>query len=260
MKARVRGLVPGLGYALGLVLGLAVAPTARATSPSAVPQFERGNAAYEAGDFESAIETFSTILASGIDDAAVHYNLGNAYFKTGRLGFAIYHYRRAHELAPRDDDIRSNLEYARFLALDSLEDGARTDLKVERWIDRVTPDEAARLPIACWLLAALSGLMWQLGPRGARAARRSLVVFLILWAVSLSGAGYLLHRAHRLDEAVVLDREAKVRIGPGDTFDLAFVLHEGAEVVVEGERGRWTEISLPGELRGWVESDGIARL
>ena len=60
--------------------------------------------------------------------------------------------------------------------------------------------------------------------------------------------------------AVVLARETVVRNGPGDTFATAFVLHEGAEVVVEGERGSWTEISLPGELRGWIATDQIGRL
>jgi hypothetical protein len=51
-----------------------------------------------------------------------------------------------------------------------------------------------------------------------------------------------------------------VRNGPGENFETAFVLHEGAEAVVEGERGAWTEISLPGDLRGWISADLIARL
>jgi uncharacterized protein YraI len=63
-----------------------------------------------------------------------------------------------------------------------------------------------------------------------------------------------------VNEAVVLAREAVVRNGPGENFETAFVLHEGAEAVVEGERGAWTEISLPGDLRGWISADQIARL
>ncbi len=231
-----------------------------ATSESAVALFERGNVEYEAGEYEAAVETFSAVLSAGVDDAAAHYNLGNAYFKTGSLGFAIYHFRRARALAPRDEDVRANLEYARFLALDSLEEGARTDLKVEGWLDRLTPVEASRIPPVLWVLAGLAGIVWQLSPRTTRGARRSLMVLLAVWALSFAGAGTVQLRASRLDEAVVLPREAQVRNGPGASFDVAFVLHEGAEVVVEGERGSWTEISLPGELRGWILSDRIARL
>jgi hypothetical protein len=31
-------------------------------------------------------------------------------------------------------------------------------------------------------------------------------------------------------------------------------------VVVEGQRGAWTEIALPGDLRGWIPASDIARL
>ena len=86
------------------------------------------------------------------------------------------------------------------------------------------------------------------------------MVLAVLWAVSCAGAWALERRASRTSEAVVLPREAAVRSGPGDSFDTSFVLHEGAEVVVEGERGSWTEISLPGDLRGWISSDWIAKI
>jgi uncharacterized protein YgiM (DUF1202 family) len=85
-------------------------------------------------------------------------------------------------------------------------------------------------------------------------------VLLVLWAVCLGGAWTIERRAGRIDEAVVLARESTVRNGPGASFETAFVLHEGAEVVVEGERGDWTEVSLPGDLRGWIPEEAIARL
>jgi tetratricopeptide (TPR) repeat protein len=213
-----------LWSSLGAIVVLVAASTpARAASESAHSLYERGLSLYGDGNYEGAVDAFSEVLAAGVDDAAVHYNLANSYFKSGRLGFAIYHYRRAHALAPRDHDIAANLEYARFLALDSVEEeGARTDLRVEGWLDRITSEEVFRVSVALWILAAAAAIFWQ--------------------------------------EAVVLPREAEVRSGPGDAFGTAFVLHEGAEVVVEGERGSWTEISLPGELRGWISSDWIARL
>ncbi|GJM45025.1 MAG: hypothetical protein DHS20C21_18670 [Gemmatimonadota bacterium] len=200
------------------------------------------------------------MLATGVDDAAVHYNLANARFKAGRLGFAIWHYRRALALAPRDEDIRANLEYARFLALDSIDPAAPTDTKVQGWLDRVTSEEMIRLPVALWVLAGLAAVAWQLATGARRMWSRALVVLLVLWAASLVLTAVVHQRVSSHNEAVVLARETTVRNGPGETFDTAFVLHEGAEVVVEGERGSWTEISLPGELRGWIATDQIARL
>jgi hypothetical protein len=243
------------------VLALGGVTEAPAESGSARVLFDRGMSAYEQGDFEAAIGAFSEILATGVDDPVVHYNLGNAWFKSGRLGFAIYHYRRAHALAPRDEDISANLEYARFLALDSLEeDGAKTDLKVEGWLDRTTPEEAYRFATLLWVLAGTAGVVWQLSSRGGLPWRRFFVVLLAIWAVSFAGAWTVERRTNRVQEAVVFPRETEVKNGPGVSFETAFVLHEGAEVVVEGERGSWTEISIPGDLRGWISSDAIGRL
>ena len=240
---------------------LASATGALAASESARSLFERGLALYEEGDYEGAVDRFSEVLQTGVDDPVVHYNLANAWFKSGRLGFAIWHYRRAHALAPRDEDIAANLEYARFLALDSVEEeGAKTDLRVEGWLDRVTPEEAFRLSTVFWVLLGVAAVLWQILAKGETFWRRSLVVIGVLWVVAFGGAWTLDRRASSTSEAVVLPREAEVRSGPGDSFDTVFVLHEGAEVVVEGERGTWIEISLPGDLRGWISSDWVAKL
>jgi tetratricopeptide (TPR) repeat protein len=232
---------------------------APASGGSAVALFERGTHLYEEADFDGAADAFSQIVAMGVEQPTVHYNLANAWFKTGRLGPAIFHYRKAHQLAPRDADIIANLEYARFLALDRIEEDAATDRPVEGWLDRITPAEAARIPAALFVLAGIAGCGAQLFRGRSRLWGRSFVVLLGLWALSFAGAWAVEHRASRSSEAVVLAREAIVRNGPGESFDTAFVLHEGAEVVVEGDRGSWTEVSLPGDLRGWIATDGIAR-
>lgn len=249
--------------AIALLLASLAVPAPAPAGPeagAARAAFGRGLELYAEGDFEGAVAAFAEVLETGVEDATVHYNLGNAWFKSGRLGLAVYHYRRAHALAPRDEDVSANLEYARFLALDRVEEQTRTDRPVQGLLDRVTPWEAARVPAALWVLAAALGCAWQLVPRGWTAWRRSFVVILVLWAVSFAGAWAIERRAARVNEGVVLAREAIVRNGPGASFETAFVLHEGAEVVVEGERGNWTEVSLPGDLRGWLSSDELARL
>jgi tetratricopeptide (TPR) repeat protein len=250
----------GRRAALAAVCVLASVPAAAAKDDAARAAFDQGMRLYESGQYESAAAAFGEVAAMGIADPAVEYNLANSWFKAGRLGPAVYHYRRAHALAPRDEDIRANLDYARFLALDRVEEDAKTDRPVEGWLDRVTPGEAALVPMAFWILAGVAGCAWRLRLTGGDVWRRSFAALLVLWALSLGGAWTIERRASRVDEAVVLSRESTVRNGPGASFETAFVLHEGAEVVVEGERGAWTEISLPGDLRGWVSADAIARL
>jgi tetratricopeptide (TPR) repeat protein len=240
---------------------LAFSDSAAAAPPAVETQFEHGVELYSKGEYEGALEVFRGILASGIDDPAVHYNLGNAAFKSGRLGEAIYHYRRAHALAPRDEDVTANLEYARFLAVDATEDeAARTDRRAESWADRVTSEEILRIAPVFAVLAGLLGVASQLARRAASWARRGALACLGLWALCVASAALVSAWSARAPEAVVLAEQADVRSGPGTTFATAFVLHQGAEVTVEGESGEWIEISLPGDLRGWIDARQVAKI
>jgi tetratricopeptide (TPR) repeat protein len=237
-----------------LASGVHAAPTSLETS------FDRGVKEYEEGKFDAAYQTFQELIAQGIDDPTVHYNLGNAAFKSGRLGEAIYFYRRAHALAPRDEDVIANLEYARFLALDATGDETRTDRRSEGWAQRIRPEEILRWAPWIFSLAAFVAIVSQLSRRLGPGARRIALALLVFWGITCAaGAGLAMWTAGD-PEAVVLAKEAQVRNGPGTTFATAFVLHEGAEVVIEGERGEWIEISLPGDLHGWIEAKQVARL
>ena len=83
------------------------------------------NALYEDGRYEQAARSFQQLVDKGYGDPVLYYNLGNAYFKQGDIGRAILNYLRAERLAPRDDDIRTNLDFARSQTLDLLESGRR---------------------------------------------------------------------------------------------------------------------------------------
>ena len=80
-----------------------------AQDPAApVEVFTQGNRHYDAGEYEAAIESYSTLVQRGVVDAHLYYNLGNAYYKAGMLGPAMLFYERAARLAPRDEDIAEN--------------------------------------------------------------------------------------------------------------------------------------------------------
>lgn len=245
-----------------LLLVVSLAPASAAVaSESARALFDRGLAAYEHGEYDDAVKAFGDVVAQGVEDPVVHYNLGNAHFKAGHLGPAIWHWRKAHALAPRDEDVAANLEYGRFLALDRVEgQDAPAERRVERWWSRFTAIEVARVAAAAWLLAGVAAVAWQLAPTGHGLWKRTTVALAVLWATAFAGTCLAERREAGVHEAVVLAGEAEVRNEPAAGAKTAFVLHEGAEVTVEGQRGRWTEISLTRDLRGWVEADRIAEL
>ena len=69
--------------------------------------------AYTKEDYAKAIELYEGILKSNGESAAVYYNLGNAYYKAGKIAPAILHYERCLLLDPGDSDARFNLQMAR---------------------------------------------------------------------------------------------------------------------------------------------------
>lgn len=75
--------------------------------------FSAANQLYDEGKFPQAAKSYETMLNSGVVSPNLLFNTGNAEIKSGNLGRAIAAYRRAELLAPRDVDVRANLNFAR---------------------------------------------------------------------------------------------------------------------------------------------------
>ena len=84
----------------------------------ATGQYNGGNEFYREGDFEAARRSYLEAVATGIEDARLYYNLGNACFKLSRLGEAVLWYERARRLAPHDEDVEANLHFANLVKKD----------------------------------------------------------------------------------------------------------------------------------------------
>ena len=99
-----------------LVMAAGVGTSGTALSREA-PAAEAAAAArsYDAGDYESAAASYRRLLVApeGLDRAALHYNLGNAEYRTGRLGYAMLHWERSLAIRPGDGDARANVALAR---------------------------------------------------------------------------------------------------------------------------------------------------
>ncbi|MCB0164038.1 MAG: tetratricopeptide repeat protein [Anaerolineae bacterium] len=246
-----------------LIIGLLVmvsAVSAQAVSPTEA--MTAGNQSYEAGDYTQAVEIYETMVDAGIEDSALYYNLGNAYFKLGHLGQAILNYRRAYRLDPRDVDNNVNLALARSQALDKLEeanDGAMTNfVKVaEDWL---TVDEASILALVLWLLLCGLAIVAILLPRFRPISLWTMAIvglFLIIGVISIANR---LYNNYAYPPAVIVAEQVSVMSGPGsaDQYVVEFDLHAGAEVTQLESHDDYRRVSLPGhDFQGWVSADSL---
>jgi len=73
--------------------------------------FLQAGQAYKDGAFERAAAVYEKLLAQGIVNGSMFYNLGNAYLKAGKIGKALVNYRRAEMFMPRNEDLQVNIQY-----------------------------------------------------------------------------------------------------------------------------------------------------
>ena len=232
----------------------AVEETPKAPEPAEL--WVNGNAAYEAGDFETAVSLYREMDGMGVENGHLHYNLGNAHLRAGELGPAVAAYRRSLRLLPRDEDALANLAFARRSARDEIAPPEPPALlrTLLFWHYSLAPAEVLRSVVlvsaAFWIVLAL-----RLYRRSSEVLRWSAVCLLVV-ALALGGS-LVAHAAFAPAIAVVLPQEIDLHAAAGEGSVVRFRLHAGTEVQVIEQLPEWIRIELPDGQRGWSRRDYV---
>jgi tetratricopeptide (TPR) repeat protein len=215
--------------------------------------FEAANKLYEEGKFSEAATAYAKLLQAGQTSAALYFNLGNAFFKSGQIGRAIAAYRLAGQMTPRDPDVRANLQFAR----NQTQGPTLSPNRWQRWLGRLTLNEWTVLAAcAVWLwLLLLALLHWR---PTLRSVLKGYVVASAIAALSLcalTGAAFYHARVSRV--AIVITKDADVRNGPLTESKTAFTAHDGAELRVLDQKDEWLEVSAGPRETGWLRRDEV---
>ena len=243
-----------LALALSLVLHGAIAPSPAVAQSATANLSNQANALYHSGQFEAARERYLQVVDSGVEDARVFYNLGNACFKSGQLGQAILWYERAGRLDPRDEDIQANLRFANTVKPDR---EPQAENVVWRFLVDLffypTFDELSAF--FCLLLLCCFGLAVQ-RQRSRFPASAGWLVLMTLGAslVVLNGAylGARIYHQEMVVEAVVIAGQGTARSGPDEGQAEVFIVHQGTKVRIARREGDWFLVRLTNGLGGWL--------
>lgn len=218
--------------------------------------FNDANKLYEQGKFAEAAIRYQKIIDGGPSSAPLFFNLGNAYLKSGQIGRAIVAYRRSEELAPRDPEVRANLQFARKQA----GGGTAAPGKFwENWLNKLTLNEWTILTFVAvgLLFFTLATRQWRESWRNSlRGISATLGVVALMFIVGLVSA--LQQRSARV--SVVIVQEAVVRRGPYDESPSVFTLRDGAEVKVRDQKNDWLEIVDRSGRTGWLSQKQVMSL
>ena len=226
--------------------------------------FQSGNDSYAQGNYRAAIEQYEKVLQTPVVNEVVLYNLANAYFKNNQLGKAILRYEQAHRLAPRDRDIRQNLNFARLRIADKVDRPPEGFLLTQ--LGRITSwlslDTETALAVAFFFAANVAfSLFWfDAIPGLSRLALLASIGFLTLFLILGSSNLLRIYGQETIREGVILVEKADVLSGPAGDSATLFSIHEGLKVRIENNLPDWVQISLDNGWNGWVKKDALGEI
>ncbi|CAN5598471.1 tetratricopeptide repeat protein [soil metagenome] len=218
--------------------------------------FAKANSDYAAGRFPAAIAGYESLVRSGQWNAALFYDLGNAYFRKGDSGRAILNYERALALDPNLPEARANLQLVR--------DQARALELAPNWMEThlnlLTRDQYAWLAAgAFWAAAAIFvGLYF--------APRRAVVwIFaLVLLGTISAGAAWAVYELETGSSgnglAIVTKKNIQARLATAESAGTVLLLPAGSEIKILSTRGDWSYAALPNDLHGWIPAQSAERV
>lgn len=224
-------------------------------APAAAGPAAEAKAHYDAGRWEQAAAAFTRQAQEQPGEPAWHYGRGGALLKAGRLGPAVAAYERAFALAPRDRDVRENLDFALRRAGEELAPAGAPPALFALFTLASERELAGLFWLAAWtcLLLGAAALLRR-APPGPALGAASLWLVLALWWAGLRAA-------LPPERAVVVSGRAELRNGPGPGFTVGATVPEGRRLLLLAEREGWLEVATLKEgERGWVEASAVEQL
>jgi|SRR5690554_4421355 tetratricopeptide (TPR) repeat protein len=228
-------------------------------SQSEEEKFQQGNNYYRQKEYDKAIEVYTDLINSGYEGSSLYYNLGNAYYRTGKLGYAILYYEKALKLSPGDEDIKHNLALANLKTIDKVESLPGFFL-FEWWESLVNLFTTTGWTILTYifyiiLLAAIGSYFFIKNNYQQRLIVITGLVSLILLIFSTIILTIKLNRELNVQKGVVVANTVNVKLSPDSGSNDAFIIHEGIKVEFEDKIDNWVKIRLQDGKVGWIQEN-----
>lgn len=223
--------------------------------------FSEATKDYNSGNFQKAIENYMSILKSGFESSALHYNLANAHYKLNHVPESIYYYEKALELNPDNEDAKNNLVFANQMTVDAITPLPKT------WIKNFSDSVTQLFSLNTWSFLSIVGVFafvisFLLYYFIAKTLFKRIFFVAMLGTLIFTFGTYFIadfHRKHIESEkfAILFDKNVRVFSEPNAYSTEIFSLHEGTKVEITENLNDWVKIKLADGKIGWVKESTL---
>jgi hypothetical protein len=177
---------------------------------------------------------------------------------------AIYNYEKALLLSPNDTEIKTNLDFARKMAID--------DIKVipKVGFNKLLSDFTSKYHYDTWAwIAVVFAFLFLMFFAGyyfleKTSLKRIFFIGMFVWlaGIFLSAASGFYEKSRIENErpAIVFSENTPLKSEPKKGSQDATILHEGTKVYIIESIANWKKVALTDETTGWIEESAIKEI
>ena len=222
--------------------------------------FQKSNEYYTNGDYQNAVNGYLDVLDSGFESADLYFNLGNSFYKLNNIPDSNFYYEKAKSISPNDDDILTNLIFAKNLRIDKIEILPISQMQnFKSSILGLFSEKGWSISLISLIWFMSLAFIFYIISKDSKFKRLFFtisIVFMILSSFTL----FINFEKKKLGEikyAIVYDKEIEVWSEPNNISELKFLLHEGTKVKQLDVIEDWVNIQLENGTLGWIQSSSL---
>ena len=212
------------------------------------------------GDYSHAISIYQALEQQGVKRSELYCNTGNAFYKAGKAGWAVYYYEKGLKNSPLDTQLVINRRIA--LANDAVADTPSdfSPILGLAFVLRIA-DAVAAIAVLGILVSSILFLA-SIFPR-LKSNKEKLATWcrdsLLVSSISLLIAGGVQFYFERT-EAIIVQPQATVRVGPSIAARKLFEAKAGDKVEVQSRFSGWLKVKAQSGEVGWVPATSAGEL